>query len=238
MKWWSLLACAVLGAAWALPAGAADPFAAARQEMVQTQIKARGVRDPAVLKAMATVPRHEFVPLPWRKQAYQDHPLPIGHGQTISQPFIVAVMSEALQVKPGQKVLEIGTGSGYQAAVLAAMGARVYTVEIIPELVKRAGQTLKRLGYDTVKVKLADGNYGWPSQAPFDRIIVTAGAKRIPPALIKQLKPGGRMVIPVGSGPWGEELTLVRKDLGGKISTQSLMAVRFVPLVGGEEPKK
>jgi protein-L-isoaspartate(D-aspartate) O-methyltransferase len=238
MKWWSLLVCAALGAALALPAGAADPLAAARHEMVQTQIKARGVGDPAVLKAMETVPRHEFVPLPWRKQAYQDHPLPIGHGQTISQPYIVGVMSEVLQVKPGQKVLEIGTGSGYQAAVLAAMGAQVYTVEIIPGLVRRADATLKRLGYDTVKVKLADGNYGWPSQAPFDRIIVTAGAKRIPPALIKQLKPGGRMVIPVGSGPWGEELTLVRKDLGGKISTQSLMAVRFVPLVGGEEPKK
>ncbi|MCF8033666.1 MAG: protein-L-isoaspartate(D-aspartate) O-methyltransferase [Desulfarculaceae bacterium] len=215
---------------------AADPYAAARQHMVDTQIQARGIGDPLVLAAMRTVPRHEFVAPKWQAQAYQDHPLPIGQGQTISQPFIVAYMSQVLQVRPGLKVLEIGTGSGYQAAVLAVMGAQVHTVEIVPELAENAAATLKRLGYKGVQVKLADGHFGWPSAAPFDRIMVTAGAKKIPPALLEQLAPGGRMVIPVGSGSLGEELTLVSKDQQGRISRQTLLPVRFVPLVGGNKP--
>ncbi len=238
MKSLVMLLCAALLLAGAWPVGAVDHYAMARQHMVDTQIENRGIDDPAVLEAMLTVPRHEFVPRSWRVQAYEDHPLPIGSGQTISQPFIVAYMSQVLRVKPGQKVLEIGTGSGYQAAVLAAMGAKVYTVEIIPELAENAATTLKRLGYKGVKVKLADGNYGWPGEAPFDRIMVTAGARRVPPALIGQLKPGGRMVIPVGAGSWGEELTLVLKDAKGKVSQKKLLPVRFVPLVGGDKPGK
>jgi len=238
MKHLVTLLCAALLLAGAWPCLAADPYAAARQNMVDTQIEARGVNDPAVLEAMSAVPRHQFVSHAWRAQAYNDHPLPIGKGQTISQPFIVAYMSQVLQVKPGQKVLEIGTGSGYQAAVLAAMGAKVYTVEIIPELAESAAATLKRLGYEGVKVKLADGNYGWPTEAPFDRIMVTAGARQVPPALIQQLKSGGRMVIPVGSGYWGEELTLVTKDAKGRVSQKKLLPVRFVPLVGGDRPGK
>ena len=231
-----LCAALLLWAAW--PVRAADPYTAARQKMVDTQIQARGIDDPAVLAAIRLVPRHQFVPPAWRAQAYADHPLPIGQGQTISQPFIVAYMSQVLEVKPGLKVLEIGTGSGYQAAVLAAMGAKVYTVEIIPELAQRAAQDLKRLGYGQARVKLADGNYGWPDEAPFDRIVVTAGAKRVPPALVAQLKNGGRMVIPVSVGPYGEALTLVRKDVQGRVSQTRLLPVRFVPLVGGDEPRK
>ncbi|MCB2226130.1 MAG: protein-L-isoaspartate(D-aspartate) O-methyltransferase [Desulfarculaceae bacterium] len=231
-----LLAALLLLAAW--PALADDPYQAARQRMVDTQIADRGISSPLVLAAMRTVPRHQFVDPAWRPQAYEDHPLPIGQGQTISQPFIVAYMSQLLRVRPGLKVLEIGTGSGYQAAVLAVMGAQVYTVEIIPELAEKAAATLKGMGYQGVKVKLADGHFGWPDQAPFDRIVVTAGAKEIPPALLEQLAPGGRMVIPVGADSGGEELTLVLKDQNGKISQQTLLPVRFVPLVGGKPGKK
>ncbi|MEW5912674.1 MAG: protein-L-isoaspartate(D-aspartate) O-methyltransferase [Thermodesulfobacteriota bacterium] len=198
--------------------------------MVERQIVARGVSDPAVLKAMRTVPRHEFVPEELRGMAYNDHPLPIGQGQTISQPYIVAYMSEALHLKAGQKVLEIGTGSGYQAAVLAAMGAKVYSIEILPALSRRAAADLKRLGYGAVRLKVGDGYKGWPQEAPFDAIIVTAAAPHIPPPLVEQLRPGGRMIIPVGSGGI-EELTLVEKSAQGKVTTRGLMAVRFVPLV-------
>jgi len=202
--------------------------------MVARQLAARDINDQRVLAAMGRVPRHEFVPTQMRGQAYNDHPLPIGQGQTISQPYIVAFMSQAVRVKPGDKVLEIGTGSGYQAAVLAAMGAKVYSVEIIPDLAAQAEARLKRLGY-TVRVKVGDGNFGWPQEAPFDAILVTAAAKRIPPKLVEQLKPGGRMILPVGQEPWAEELVLVVKDAQGKVSQHSLMAVRFVPLVGGDQ---
>lgn len=219
----------------ALPAQGAEDHAAARERMVAQQLGARDISDARVLKAMGQVPRHEFVPPELRGQAYDDHPLPIGQGQTISQPYIVAFMSQAVAVKPGDKVLEIGTGSGYQAAVLAAMGARVYSVEIVPELAAQAEARLKRLGY-AVRVKVGDGNFGWPQQAPFDAILVTAAAKRIPPKLVEQLKPGGRMIIPVGPDSWAEELVLVKKGLQGKVTTHSLMAVRFVPLVGGDPP--
>ncbi|MBU1273907.1 MAG: protein-L-isoaspartate(D-aspartate) O-methyltransferase [Proteobacteria bacterium] len=204
--------------------------------MVARQLAARDISDPRVLAAMDQVPRHEFVPPALRGQAYRDHPLPIGQGQTISQPYIVAFMSQAVKLKPGDKVLEIGTGSGYQAAVLAAMGAKVYSVEIIPELAAQAEARLKRLGY-AVQIRVGDGNQGWPQEAPFEAILVTAAARRIPPKLLEQLKPGGRMIIPVGSGPWSEELVLVKKGPGGKVTSHSLMAVRFVPLVGGDQPK-
>ncbi|RJX31655.1 MAG: protein-L-isoaspartate(D-aspartate) O-methyltransferase [Desulfarculus sp.] len=217
-----------------LPAAAGPDYTALRAKMVERQIVARGVSDPAVLAAMRTLPRHEFVPEDLRGMAYNDHPLPIGQGQTISQPFIVAYMSEALGVKPGQKVLEIGTGSGYQAAVLAAMGAKVYSIEILPELSRRAAAVLKRLGYGAVRLKVGDGYKGWPQEAPFDAVIVTAAAPHIPPPLVEQLRPGGRMVIPVGSGGY-EELTLVEKGPQGKVSTRGLMAVRFVPLVREKE---
>ncbi|MCF8041601.1 MAG: protein-L-isoaspartate(D-aspartate) O-methyltransferase [Desulfarculaceae bacterium] len=219
----------------AMPAQGGD-YAAARKQMVARQLASRDIRDQQVLAAMGRVPRHEFVPFKMRGQAYGDHPLPIGQGQTISQPYIVAFMSQAVRVKPGDKVLEIGTGSGYQAAVLAAMGAKVYSVEIIPELAQRAGTLLKRLGY-AVHIKVGDGNFGWPQEAPFDAILVTAAARHVPPKLVEQLKPGGRMVIPVGPGAWAEELVLVTKDSQGKVKKRSLMAVRFVPLVGGDQPK-
>ena len=229
-----LLGCLLLLAP-ALPAQGAGDYDAARRQMVARQLAARDIKDKRVLAAMALVPRHEFVPINMRGRAYGDHPLPIGQGQTISQPYIVAFMSQAVAIEPGDKVLEIGTGSGYQAAVLAAMGAQVYSVEIIPELARRAGELLKRLGY-AVRLKVGDGNYGWPQEAPFDAILVTAAARRIPPKLVEQLKRGGRMIIPVGPDSWAEELMLVSKDAQGKVTRRSLMAVRFVPLVGGDQP--
>lgn len=231
----ALLGCLLL-LALASPAQGAGDYAAARERMVAHQLAGRDISDQRVLAAMGQVPRHQFVPPDMRGQAYADHPLPIGQGQTISQPYIVAFMSQAAAVKPGDKVLEIGTGSGYQAAVLAAMGARVYSVEIIPELAQRAGALLDRLGY-AVHLRVGDGNLGWPQQAPFDAILVTAAARRIPPKLVEQLKPGGRMIIPVGPNSWAEELTLVIKGPQGKVSRRSLMAVRFVPLVGGDQTK-
>lgn len=219
------------------PAQADGDYAVARQRMVARQLAARDIKDERVLAAMGQVPRHEFVPVKMRGSSYGDHPLPIGQGQTISQPYIVAFMSQAVAIEPGDKVLEIGTGSGYQAAVLAAMGAQVYSVEIIPELAQRAGALLKRLGY-AVHLKVGDGNYGWPQEAPFDAILVTAAARRIPPKLVEQLKRGGRMIIPVGPDSWAEELMLVTKDDQGKARRHSLMAVRFVPLVGGDQPNR
>ncbi len=218
----------------ALPVQGADDYAAARQRMVDQQLSARDISDQRVLAAMGQVPRQEFVPESLRGQAYNDHPLPIGQGQTISQPYIVAFMSQAAQVKPGDKVLEIGTGSGYQAAVLAAMGAKVYTVEILPALAAKAQARLGRLGY-AVQTLVGDGNLGWPQAAPFDAILVTAAARRIPPKLVEQLKPGGRMIIPLGPDSWAEELTLVRKGPQGQVSTHALMPVRFVPLVDGDQ---
>jgi protein-L-isoaspartate(D-aspartate) O-methyltransferase len=196
--------------------------------MTGSQIEMRGITDPNVIEAMRTVPRHRFVPDNNRDAAYGDHPLPIGYGQTISQPFIVAMMSEALGVGPGDKVLEIGAGSGYQAAVLSAMGCTVYTVEIIPELASRAETILEELGYD-VTVSTADGYFGWGEHAPFDGIIVTAAADHVPEPLIEQLKDGAAMVIPVG--PIGAVQTLWRftVDDDGHVSGKNLSLVRFVP---------
>jgi protein-L-isoaspartate(D-aspartate) O-methyltransferase len=211
----------------------AGDLATQREAMVATQIEARGISDPATLRAMRAVPRHEFLPLRLRDEAYADYPLPIGHGQTISQPYIVAFMTEAIRPQPGEKILEIGAGSGYQAAVLAEAGADVYTVEIVGPLAEMARQTLARLGYDKARVLHADGFRGWPEHAPYDAIVVTCAPDRIPPALIEQLREGGRMIIPVGGG-MNQELVLLRKA-GGTIEKQSVLPVRFVPMTGEAE---
>lgn len=199
-----------------------------RQRMVQT-IRAYGLREPSVLKIMSNVPRHLFVPKAYRKRAYADTPLPIGYGQTISQPYIVAEMTRLLNLTSQSKVLEVGTGSGYQAAVLTGFTSHVYTIEIISPLANAAAQRFERLGYK-VETRHGDGYFGWPEKAPFDAIVVTAAAGEIPPPLIQQLAPGGRMVIPVGAAFGTQSLMLIEKDISGKIHTRSLMPVRFVPL--------
>jgi protein-L-isoaspartate(D-aspartate) O-methyltransferase len=203
-----------------------------RLDMVRL-IEAYGVEDSATLAAMRSVPRHEFVPTEQQRYAYADHPLPIGYGQTISQPYIVAYMTEILRPKPGMRILEVGTGSGYQAAVLGATGCRVFTIEIFEALATSARARLARLGFDSVVVRHADGHYGWSEEAPFDAVIVTAAAGHIPPALVEQLRPGGRMVIPVGSVYGVQNLILVEKDSDGGVRTRHLLPVRFVPMLKG-----
>ena len=207
---------------------------ARRERMVRTQIEARGVKDERVLAAMGKVPREEFVPEEQRAHAYEDRPLPIGEDQTISQPYIVGLMSELLEVKEGEKVLEIGTGSGYQAAILAELTPNVYTIEILPTLARRSEETLRRLGYDVVKVKTGDGYLGWPEYAPFDAIIVTCAPESVPEPLKEQLKEGGRMVIPVGPQWTGQTLYVLRKK-GGKLVGEEGIPVRFVPMVREED---
>jgi len=218
------------------PSPAACPgdrdFHLKRRAMVEEQIKRRGVSDREVLAAMLSVCRHQFVPARYLSSAYDDSPLPIGHGQTISQPFIVAYMTEILKLSPESKVLEIGTGSGYQVAVAAKIAKTVYSIEIIPELAASSGSLLKRLGLTNVKTTTGDGYFGWSEHAPYDAIIVTAAAGHIPPSLIAQLKPGGRMVIPVGGAFQVQNLVLVEKRKDLTITTRSLMPVRFVPLTG------
>jgi protein-L-isoaspartate(D-aspartate) O-methyltransferase len=206
----------------------ADPTESMRQEMVRTQIAARDVRNPAVLEAMRNVRRHLFIPDAQVRHAYEDRPLSIGHGQTISQPYIVALMTELAQPKPDHKVLEIGSGSGYQAAVLAEIVNHVYTIEIVEPLSRWATERLQLAGYTNATVKHADGYHGWPEHAPFDAIVVTAAAPHIPPPLIEQLKDGGRMVIPVGSRFRTQQLVLVEKQ-GDRITTRNMLPVRFVP---------
>ncbi len=201
-----------------------------RRAMVDL-IVSRGVKDSATLAAMRAVPRHEYVPPDSRRYAYDDHPLPIGYGQTISQPYIVAFMTEMLHPAPGMKVLEVGTGSGYQASILGQIGADVYTIEIFEILETSARERLGRLGFDQVKIRHADGHFGWADAAPFDAVIVTAAAGFIPPALVEQLKPGGRMIIPVGSVHGIQNLILVLKDESGDIRTRNLLPVRFVPML-------
>ena len=209
---------------------------AARRKMVERDLKGRDITDPKVLEIMGRVPRQLFVDSSLASQAYADHPLPIGEGQTISQPYIVALMTQILQIKPGERVLEIGTGSGYQAAVLAELTDQVYTIEIRESLTKQAAQRLKQLGYDKVQMKYVDGYFGWEEAAPFDAIIVTAAANHIPPPLIKQLQEGGRLVVPLGSTTYFQTLTLLTKK-EGKTHIQHLMGVSFVPMTG-EAPKK
>jgi protein-L-isoaspartate(D-aspartate) O-methyltransferase len=205
-----------------------------RLKMVDEQIRNRGVKDSRVLAAMESVPRHEFVPKSLVNQAYSDHPLFIGGGQTISQPYIVALMTEILELEPGDRVLEIGTGSGYQAAVLSELVDSVFTIEIIDDLGLTAAERLKKLGYDNVYVRIGDGYKGWPEKAPFDAVIVTAAPDAVPPALVDQLAEGGRMVLPVGTGI--QELVLIEKK-GGKIVQRDITSVRFVPMVHGD-PKE
>ena len=204
-------------------------FEKERSSMVREQIRDRGVVEPSVLAAMSKVPRHEFVPERLRRVAYDDSPLPIGYGQTISQPYIVARMTELLCIQPGAKVLEIGTGSGYQAAILGELTTNVWTIEIIEPLAKSAADRLKRLGYEKLQVKFGDGYFGWAEHAPFDAIIVTAAADHVPPPLVEQLKPGGRMVIPLGSPFTQQWLVLVQKEAEGRIRTQNVLPVAFVP---------
>jgi len=222
------------------PAPTADPTARERAEMVRRQIEARGVRDPAVLAALRTVPRHRFVPARLADEAYADHPLPIGAGQTISQPYIVALMTELLRVKPGDRVLEVGTGSGYQAAVLAALGVEVYSIEIIASLGRQAAERLSALGYERVQVRIGDGYRGWPEAAPFAGILVTAAPDHVPQPLLDQLAPGGRLVIPVGEGI--QELQVHRRALqdgptGPVFERESVLPVRFVPMTGEAEQR-
>jgi protein-L-isoaspartate(D-aspartate) O-methyltransferase len=211
-----------------------DSLRAQRLRMVADQIEARNVTDPQVIRAMQDVPRHAFVPEKLRSLAYSDGPLPIGEGQTISQPYIVAFMTEALKLKPDDKVLEIGTGSGYQAAVLAEIVDSVFTIEIIESLGKTAGTRLKELGYHNIVVRIGDGYQGWPEETPFDAIIVTAAPERIPQPLIDQLKVGGRLVIPVGSVI--QELVRITKTADGT-RRENLLPVRFVPMTGEAETK-
>ncbi len=207
-------------------------FDALRAAMVRRQM--RDVTDPAVLEAMARVPRHLFVPPELARRAYEDRPLEIGLGQTISQPYIVAYMIQAARVGPGDKVLEVGTGSGYQAAVLAELGCRVFSVEILPELHERAARNLARAGYQgRVRLRLGDGREGWPEEAPFDAILVSAAPEEIPPALPDQLAEGGRLLVPLGPGPT-QELVLVERR-GDTFRRRRLLPVRFVPLLGGGE---
>jgi protein-L-isoaspartate(D-aspartate) O-methyltransferase len=228
---WALFACAA-----AIPVQAqadVQRWRAARERLVTDRLIPQGISDPATLAAMRTVPRHEFVPLDQRPYAYDDTPLPIGHDQTISQPVVVALMTQLVRPRAGLRVLEVGTGSGYQAAVLAETGARVWTIEIFRALADAARGRLARLGYRGVTVRHGDGYAGWPEEAPFDAIVVTAGADSIPPALIQQLAPGGRLVMPVGDPSFDQELVLVEKDADGRVAWRRVLPVRFVPLLRG-----
>lgn len=209
--------------------------ASLRMKMVEEQIERRGITDAQVLKAIRKVPRHLFIPEAFRASAYQDHPVPLGWGQTISQPYIVALMTQLLEIRRGEKVLEIGTGSGYQAAVLAELGASVYSIEIIPELASIAKVNLKRAGYHKIKIKVGDGYLGWKEFAPFDAMIVTCAPEDIPSTLVEQLREGGRMVIPVGKENQNQELVLAEKK-GMQIVRRSILPVRFVPMLK-ENPK-
>lgn len=246
LRVWCTLWCAALAAGGARAARAQDPGAGdwerLRDAMVADLAADRwggeGVRDPRVLEAMRRVPRHLFVPPEVRSLAYGDHPLPIGHGQTISQPYIVAKMTELVAPRPGDRVLEVGTGSGYQAAVLSLLAGEVYSIEILPELGAEAAERLRALGYRNVEVRIGDGYRGWPDKAPFDAIVVTAAPPRIPPRLVEQLKPGGRMVLPVGPPPPGGVqwlMVLTKGDRGPPdVRARRLMPVQFVPMVPGE----
>jgi protein-L-isoaspartate(D-aspartate) O-methyltransferase len=224
----SLLVTMTAGVTAAQTAAPVDQFASRRLRMVKDQIEARGVKHPRVLAVMRVVPRELFVPEGVRLQAYEDHPLPIGFGQTISQPFIVALMTELLDLKANDRVLEIGTGSGYQAAILSRLAKEVYSIELVSQLARSAAETLKRLDFSNVTVREGDGYRGWPEKAPFDRIILTAAPPEIPKVLVDQLKPGGRLVAPVGAGI--QDLVVVEKSANGKTTTRSVLPVRFVPM--------
>ena len=239
-RWICRALCLVVGVLWLPVAGAQGArdaaetrFRTRRLAMVERHIAREGIDDTATLRAMRDVPRHAFVPTDLRDQAYENHPLPIGLGQTISQPYIVGYMTELVRPRPGMRILEVGTGSGYQAAVLAATGAEVYSIEIFRALADSARARLSRLGYENVTVRHGDGHDGWPDAAPFDAILVTAAAGHIPPALTRQLEPGGRMVIPVGSVYGAQYLILVEKNDKGVVRTRTLLPVAFVPMLSG-----
>jgi protein-L-isoaspartate(D-aspartate) O-methyltransferase len=216
----------------AVPAGEEDRFVAERRRMLEEQLSSSGygITNARVLAAMSKVPRHEFVPPDLRHRAYDDGPLSIGYGQTISQPYIVAFMTEHLDLKPTDRVLEIGTGSGYQAAVLGELAGEVYTIEIVDELAQRAKADLNRLGYANIQVRAGDGYRGWPEAAPFDAVIVTCAPEQVPPPLVDQLKEGGRMIIPIGPN-WDQNLVLLHKQ-GGRLEKRAVLPVRFVPMTG------
>ena len=231
-----------IGAMWAAATVKADDYAPERQRMVKEiretaefaeEPTTGGVIDPAVLEVMGKVPRHRFVPAAQVGRAYDNRPLPIGQGQTISQPYIVALMTDLLDVKAGDRVFELGTGSGYQAAVLAELGCDVWTMEIIEELGERAAATLEETGYGKVQARVGDAYYGWEEAAPFDAIVVTAAGDHVPPPLVQQLRPGGRMVIPVGASFLTQQLMLVEKLPDGAVRTREVLPVAFVPLTGG-----
>ena len=214
-----------------------DIYSRKRKEMVRKQLAARDITDRKVLEVMGKVPRHLFISARYQRRAYEDNPLPIDEGQTISQPYIVALMTQHLKLKKGEKVLEVGTGSGYQAAVLAHLTDRVYSIEIRENLAKKATKTLEKLNYDQVQVKCADGYFGWEEHAPFDTIIVTCAANHVPPPLLKQLKEGGRLIIPLGSTLYFQNLTLITKTKG-KPEVRHMSGVRFVPMVGEAQKRK
>ncbi len=246
-RWVALLATLVaasgdeaLAARTPEPRGSMDPippapvdteeFRRARQTLVERDVVSAGVKDPAVLAAMLRVPRHVFVPEPLRRQAYDDHPLPIGHGQTISQPSLVALMTEMLGLTPRSRVLEIGTGSGYQAAVLAEVAGEVYSIEIVPPLAEAAARALPRAGYERVHLRIGDGWLGWPEVAPFDAIMVTCAPENVPAPLVAQLREGGRLCIPVGPAGATQELLLLVKRADGTLERKTSHPVRFVPM--------
>ena len=239
--WLALLFVLLVGADAAAAATEAD-YAARRRvlvKMIEQDVRAtrrylgKTELDPRVMEAIAVTPRHEFVPPQQKRRAYLNRPLPIGHGQTISQPYIVALMTDLLGIDEDDVVLEVGTGSGYQAAILGVLVKRVYTIEIVEPLGRAAVARLARLGYDNVEARLGDGYYGWPEHAPFDAIVVTAAGSHIPPPLLAQLKPGGRMAIPVGGRFQTQQLLLVEKDAAGAVTTRQVIPVKFVPLTGG-----
>lgn len=226
-----VLALSLLAAVGAF-AGPADPFEARREAMVRSQLEGEGIADRRVLQAMREVPRHLFVPPEYRLSAYEPRPLPIGEGQTISQPYIVAFMTEILRLSPGDRVLEVGTGSGYQAAVAAKLVKEVYTIEIFPSLAAAAAKRLAELGYANVLVRQGDGYYGWEEKAPFDAIIVTCAGGHIPPPLLGQLKKGGRMIMPVGGPFMTQNLVFIEKGMDGSIRQRNVLPVAFVRLLG------
>jgi protein-L-isoaspartate(D-aspartate) O-methyltransferase len=234
----SLTALAILECSCAGTSATQESFEQLRHTMVDQQLLLRGISDQRVLDALRKVPRHLFVPEEFRRMAYGDHPLPIGLGQTISQPYVVALMTELARVGKQHTVLEVGTGSGYQAAVLSLLAKRVYTIEYLAPLGEAARKRLAELGYDNVEVRIGDGYHGWPEHQPFDGILVTAASEEVPQALIDQLKPGGRLVIPVGPQAETQMLQVLEKDSKGKVSRKDTIPVRFVPLVKSEERQK
>jgi len=233
------LACLIAtGLAAGLLFSGEDPFTGQRERMVREQIEARGIRNADVLRMMRSTPRHLFVPEDVREYAYSDRPLPIGLGQTISQPYVVALMTELLAAGKTDRVLEIGTGSGYQAAILAGTAKHVYTIEIVSELANSARDRLAAMGSKNVTVRLGDGYKGWPEEAPFDRIILTAAPPEVPQRLVEQLTRGGRLVAPVGDSPATQELVVVEKTMSGEIRRRAVAPVMFVPMVQGKESSK